>query len=348
MKDLQLNTSRHFSAWLADMNMSIAFSSYQAGKLFLLGLRADGQLVATERTFNRAMGLWSDGQTLWAGTAFQIWRFENVYEPGQIEDDYDRLYVPRSGHTTGDIDVHDLAIAGDRLYFVSTLFSTIGTLSDVASFKPYWMPPFVSKFAAEDRCHLNGMAVVDDKPKFATAVARSDSADAWRQHRQNGGVVVDIETDGIVAEGLSMPHSPRWYRDRLWLLDSGNGCFGYLQDDAFQEVAFCPGYARGLAFAGDFALVGLSRPREASFTGLALEDKLAAKGAKARTGILVIDLNTGDVAHWLNLAGPVDELFDVAVLPGVKRGRLLGFKTDEIRYTVNIEGNPTIWRGRPK
>lgn len=326
----------------------MAVSTYTAGKLMLVGRKSTGGLSLFERTFNRCMGLWADEKKLFAGTAFQIWRFENILEQNATEGDYDHLLVPRTGYITGDIDVHDLAWCGDRLWFITTLFSSLATLSESASFKPEWQPEFISKLAAEDRCHLNGLAVVDGKPRFATAVAACDSAAAWRELRAEGGVVIDVDSNELIAQGLSMPHSPRWYRGKLWLLDSGSGHLGYLDGDHFQRVAFLPGYARGLAFSGDFAIVGVSRPRnEPTFFELPLERELSKRNASAKCGVFVVRLSSGDVEHWFEFGEPIHELYDVAVLPGVRRPKALGFKTDEIRYTVNIEGNPTIWKRKP-
>ena len=39
-------------------------------------------------------------------------------------------------------------------------------------------------------------------------------------------IVIDVDSSEIVCEGLSMPHSPRWYAGKLWLLNSGTGEFG--------------------------------------------------------------------------------------------------------------------------
>ena len=88
-------------------------TTYQTGKLFLIGLQPNGRLSIFERTFNRCMGLWGNGQTLWMSSLFQLWRFENVLDAGQLANGYDRLYVPQVGYTTGDIDVHDVAINGE-------------------------------------------------------------------------------------------------------------------------------------------------------------------------------------------------------------------------------------------
>lgn len=342
---MQLTASRHFASWLAEQNLSLGLSTYEAGKIMLIGHGSDGRLVANERSFSRAMGLWGDGQTLWAATQYQVWRFANVLADGQVDDDADRLYVPRVGYTTGDVDVHDLVWAEDQPQFVCTLFGCLATVSETASLKPLWRPPFLSRLAPEDRCHLNGLAVRDGRPRYFTAVSRSDVAEGWREFRRDGGLVIDRDSDEIITRGLSMPHSPRWYRDRLWLLDSGNGRFGHLQADGrFVEVAFCPGYARGLAFHGDYAVVGLSRPREASFVGLALDEQLQQRGARPRCGLVVIDLRSGGLMHSLYLDERIAELYDVITLPGVRRPKMLGFRNDEIRHTLNLEGEAGLWR----
>ena len=154
-----------------------------------------------------------------------------------------------------------------------------------------------------------------------------------------GGVVIDVTSKEIVASGLSMPHSPRVYRDKLWLLNSGTGEFGSIDLDTgkFEAIAFCPGYLRGLSFIGDYAVMGLSKPRDnKTFTGLPLDDALKDKKAEAQCAIYVIDLRTGDAVHWFRIDGVVEELYDVVMLPGVRRPMAIGFKNDEIRRTVNV------------
>lgn len=353
-----ITASRQFASWLAEQQLSLAFTTYQSGKLFLVGVQSDGRLSIFERTFNRAMGLCGDGQTLWMTSLYQVWRFENALAAGQTHEGYDRLYVPRVGYTTGDVDAHDIAVDADgRAVFVNTLFSCLSAVSDQYSFAPLWRPPFISRLAAEDRCHLNGLAMQSGRPRYVTACSRSDVADGWRDRRRDGGCVIDVATNDIIADGLSMPHSPRIRNDQLWLLDSGSGYLGYVdvaasdqqpsgervtasgspRTGAFHRVTFCPGYARGLDVRGDYAIVGLSKPREnATFTGLALQEELANRDAQPRSGLCIVDLRSGDIVHWLWIDGLVAELYDVVALEGVRRPMALGFKTDEIRRTISI------------
>lgn len=340
--NLELTTTRHFPGWLASQQVSLMFTTYEAGKLFSIGLQEDGRLSIFERTMPRCMGLFvtPDAQTVYLSTLYQIWRFEQINQPGQRHQGFDGLYLPQSCSVTGDVDAHDMVAtdSGD-VVFVNTLMSCLARTSDRHSFVPVWKPPFISRLAAEDRCHLNGLALRDGKPRYVTSVSRADANDGWREHRQSGGVVMDVSNDEIVAGDLSMPHSPRWYKDRLWLLNSGEGDFGYLDPDTgrFESVAFCPGYARGMAFVGDYAVIGLSKPREnRAFTGLKLQERLTEKQISPRCGLHIVNLTTGDAEHSLDLKGIVSELYDVAVLPGIVRPMTIGFQSDEIQHVLNI------------
>jgi uncharacterized protein (TIGR03032 family) len=339
-----LSASRHFTEWLTSIRSAIAFTTYQAGKTFLLGVRSDGRLSVFERNFARSMGLGvaDGGRTLALATQYQIHRFDNVVPVGQASaDGFDAVYAPHASWVTGDVDAHDVAFGSDgRPLFVNTLFSCLATVSDAHSFTPLWKPAFISRLAPEDRCHLNGLAMDGGTPRYVTAVSRSDTADGWRDRRENGGIVIDVESGEIVAEGLSMPHSPRLHAGRLWLLSSGAGEFGFVDPASgrFEPVAFCPGYARGLAFIEGFAVVGLSLPRDnRTFSGLPLDAALQTRDTEPRCGLAVIDLASGDIRAWVRIEGVVRELYDVAVLPGVRRPSLIGFKSDEVRFVISID-----------
>lgn len=338
---LTFTASRRLTRWLAEQQVSLAFSTYQAGKLFFVGLSAEQRLSVFERTFARCMGIGPDPRTqgLWVATLFQLWRFENALQPGQDYQGYDRLYLPQVGFTTGDVDAHDVTVDAVGPVFVNTLFSCLARPSERYSFEPFWQPPFVSRLAAEDRCHLNGLTLKDGQPAYVTCVSQTDVNEGWREHRRAGGVVIDVQSNRIVADGLSMPHSPRWYRDRLWVLNSGQGEFGYvdLRSGRFEPVAFCPGYLRGLSFHGDFALVGLSRARPGQgFEGLALQQELERRNVQSRCALQVIDLRTGDISHELRIEGVVEELYDVCALPGVRRPMAVGLVKDDIQHTFSL------------
>lgn len=334
---------------LASLKISVAFSSYQSGKFYLLGRNPEGGLMVNEQFFRQAMGIHVSGGTIYLATLSEIVRLENVLEPNQrINDTFDACFVPRTAHVTGALDAHDLGIDRDgRILFVNTRFNCLSTISERHSFRPVWTPPFVSRIVDEDRCHLNGMAMRDGRPAFVTAVSRSDTIDGWRDRRADGGVVVDVETGRIVCQGLSMPHSPRWYRGRLWLLNSGTGELGSIipadgdSQGRFEPLAFCPGFLRGLSFHGRYAFVGLSKPRYQRFEGLALDERLRAADSEPWCGVQVIDLDTGACVEWFRIDGAVAELYDIDVLPGVTCPMSLGFGSEELMnlVTVDVEDN---------
>ncbi len=338
-----LSSDRKFVSWLQQQQISLAFTTYQTSWLCLLGINPEnGQFSAFQRQFNRAMGLYCTPERLYVSSKYQIWQLDNVLPPQQFYQGYDRLYIPRVGYTTGDLDVHDMVIdSTGKPLFISSLLNCLATLSSRHSCQPLWKPPFISKVINEDRCHLNGLAMRGEKPGYVTACSQSDVIDGWRDHRRDGGIVIDIQSNEIILSGLSMPHSPRWYQDKLWLLNSGKGEFGYVDLSAgkFEPITFCPGYARGLTFWKNYAIIGLSKPRtgDGTFSGLELDERLAEKNAEPRCGLLVIDLNTGTTLHWLRIDGLVEELYDVGVLPGVNRPMALGFQTPEIEKLITLE-----------
>lgn len=343
------------SGFLGSQQIAIAVSSYQSGKFYLLGQNVDGGLLVHERFFHKAMGICvADRNTILLATLFQILKFRNVLEPGQqINNLQDACYVPREVFTTGELDVHDIGLLKDgRIVFVNTLYNCLASTSARHSFTPLWKPPFVSKIIKEDRCHLNGLAMEDGVPRYVTAVSKSDTVDGWRDRRADGGIVVDVRSGEIVIGGLSMPHSPRLYRGKLWVLNSGTGEIGWVERGSsangarFHVLAFCPGFVRGLAFHGKYAFVGLSKPRYERFEGLALDRKLAEADSEPWCGLQVVDLDTGACEHWFRIDGPVAELYDLGVVPGVVRPMAIGFATNEILSLIThdpLDPDSSAW-----
>ena len=338
---IEKSCSRGFGPWLAKQNLSLAVTSYQSGRLYLVGSDTAGRVSFYERIFERAMGVVGNNQRIFLGGLFQLWRFENVLRKGQLANKlHDRCYVPRNAQTIGDLDIHELGIRKDgRVVFVNTKYSCLAELDPVHSFKAVWKPPFISKLAPEDRCHLNGLAMKDGLPKYVTAVCRSDTVDGWRDRRNDGGVVVDVDTDEIVCEGLSMPHSPRWHNGKLWLLNAGTGHLGWVDFETkrFVPFTFCPGFLRGLSMHGDIAAIGLSKPRNKRFEGLDLDAELAKRDADPWCGVQFVSLVTGDVQQWVRFEGDLNEVFDVCFLPGVRNPMLVGLKTTDVRELITFE-----------
>lgn len=342
--NIEISFSPGLASFLATNDIALGFTSYQTGRLYLIGHGPDEKLALHEALYPQAMGLTGDASRIYLGTLTQIVRMENVLTPGQTANQlHDKVYVPRNMQTTGNVDIHELGIRDNgKILFVNTLYNCLCELSLTHSFKPVWKPEFISEIVAEDRCHLNGLAMVDGKPKYVSAVSRSNVADGWRDDLHDGGLIIDVESNAILAESLSMPHSPRFHDGRVWLLNSGSGELGWLDPDdhSFVPLAFFPGFLRGLVFHNDHAFVTLSKPRKEHFEGLALDDRLKEKDSEAWCGVQIVSQSTGEVAQWLRFEGAIAELFDICVLPGVKNPITLGPNSVEIRDFLTVE--PTV------
>jgi len=337
----KISVSRGLGEWLGRTGCSLAFTCYQTGQLFLIGRLPGGKISLHQQSFERAMGVHATPQRLYLGSLFQIWRLENVLAPDErANEHFDALFVPRNAQTTGDIDIHELAVdAAGRVIFVNTKFSCLATPSTTHGFKPIWKPDFISRLAAEDRCHLNGLAMHDGRPAYVTAVSRSDVISGWRDRRHEGGVLIEVASGQIVTDQLSMPHSPRVANDGVWLLDSGRGMIVRIdpKTGARHDVAFCPGFLRGLALHAGYAVVTVSKPRDGAFDGLALDAEIKKRDGEAWCGVCVVDQRSGDIVEWIRIGGNIRELFDVAVIPGVVCPMALGVQSSEVRSMISFD-----------
>lgn len=307
-----------FPQILEAAHCSLIASTYQSGRLIVV--RSEGRQLNTHfRALPSPMGVARRGGSLAVGTKSEVLVFQNQPEAGarlDPPDRHDAVFMPRRAYATGDIRIHDLAYAGEELWAVNTRFSCLVTFDDEHSFVPRWRPPFVSAYSAGDRCHLNGLAVVDDEPRFVTALGRSDVDGGWRDDKATGGVVLEVPSGEPVVTGLCMPHSPRWHDGKLWVLESGRGTLGVvdLGTGRIDDVAAVPGFARGLGFAGPYAFIGLSQVREHVFEGL----PLTGDGIERHCGVWVVDTRSGHTAAFLRFEGIVQEIFEVAVLEGLR------------------------------
>ncbi len=327
-----------FPEALGQLNSSLVISTYQTGRLICARKAGDG-LNTHFRGFETPMGLCWQGSKLAIGTRSQVWEYQNLpqvcekLEPAPEK--HDACLIPRRSHYTGDIRIHDVAYAGGELWVVATRFSCLATLDQEHSFVPRWRPSFITGLAAEDRCHLNGMAVVDDRIRYVTALGETDTAGGWRENKSSGGVLIDVESKETLIKGLSMPHSPRWYRDSLWLLESGQGTLAKVDLDRgeVETVAELPGFTRGLSFAGPLAFIGLSQVREATtFGGLPLTGRLEER----QCGVWVVNIETGNIVAFLRFEDAVQEIFDVAVLPGLKFPELAEHGSDAVNLSYLV------------
>ncbi len=326
----------NLSAIFQQLGVSLLVTTYQAGKLVLVRPDAENpDLVNTHfRNFNKPMGMAIGRERLAIGTAQEIIEFRNVPAAAarlEPEGKHDACFLPRSLHVTGDIQIHEMVYRGDELWFVNTAFSCLATYDDDHSFVPRWRPSFVTELTPEDRCHLNGLGLVDGRPRWVTALGETNKAGGWRENKKDGGVLIDLDTEEIVARGLSMPHSPRWYAGRLWLLESGTGSFGFVDTETgrYESIVELPGFTRGMDFAGNLAFIGLSQVREtATFGDIPITERL--EESERTCGVWVIDIRNGDVIAFVRFEEAVQEIFAVAVLAGC---RFPGLVNDDPKIT---------------
>lgn len=336
----EISVSRGLGAWLKSHATSLAFTSYQTGQLFLVGLQPNGTVSFNQQNFTRAMGVYYRPGRLYLGTHFQLWRLENMLLPGQVGNQhFDQVFVPRNAQVTGDIDIHELGVnTQGQVVFVNTRYSCLATPDRTHSFRPIWKPPFISKLAGEDRCHLNGLAMDKGEPAYVTAVSKSDALNGWRERRGEGGMLIDVRTNRIVTDKLSMPHSPRVVGDEIYALDSGRGQIVRISAKGkVDDIAFCPGFLRGLAIHNGFAIVTVSLPRNGTFKGLKLDEELQQREATPWCGVLVVNMASGDIVEWIRFEGQITELFDVTVMPGVRCPMAIGPNSPEMASTITFE-----------
>lgn len=358
------------AAILDQLNISLLVTTYQAGKVILVrydgapGSTADPQngdpgLVNTHfRAFDKPMGLAAQEQHLAIGGKKAVWELRNMPAVARklaraqgTSGQHDACYLPRRIHITGDIDIHEMAFAADgELWIVNTRFGCLCTLDAEHSFHPRWRPPFVTVYAPEDRCHLNGLAMVEGQPKYVTALGETDTQGGWRANKANGGLLMDIASNEILLRGLSMPHSPRWYNHQLYLLESGQGSLAVVdrlaspqskvqspqsglstQDYRLRTITQLPGFTRGLDFYGPLAFIGLSQVREsATFSGLPLIERL---GEERTCGVWVVNIESGQTVGFLRFEAGVQEIFAVQVLPNTRFPELLEWDAEQLSHS---------------
>lgn len=354
-QEVSIEHDRYLTQWLKKNACAIVISSYKAGAaLTLSNFNVDGNELTGLyiNNFHRLTGLCYERDNLWMAANNNILKLNNIGPISENKHDFDHCFIPKELRFVSDIDLHDLSINSEtnQIYFVSTLYNCIGCLDQTDSsklFQVYWLPPWIDKVVGEDRCHLNGLTFRDGVPRYVTSCSESNIISGWRDNRKAGGIVYDLVENRVVCRGLSMPHSPRWHANRLWLLDSGSGYFGYIdENEQFVRKTFIPGFLRGLAFLGtQYALIGASQDRhENVFMGLELGETLKKNNTTAKCGLYIVNLNTFAIAHSYIFTQGITELYDVALIPLNGRCRMIDFM-DNLLNTINKE--ITIWGGAP-
>ncbi|MFK8115240.1 MAG: TIGR03032 family protein [Rubripirellula sp.] len=317
---------------LSQLGISLLVTTYQAGKLVML--RPENGVLNTHfRLFDKPMGMAVQPNRIAIGSAMQLWEFHNIPAVCERLDTardatdelpareasrfpHDACFLPRVAHFTGDIDIHEMSWIDDDVVFINTRFSCLARRSGTYNFEPVWRPSFITQYIPGDCCHLNGMAIRDGNIDCVTALGMTNEPGSWRANKKDGGVLIDVASSEIIAHGLSMPHSPRWYDGKLYLLHSGTGGFGVVDPATgkYESIVELPGFTRGLSFCGPLAFIGLSQVREtAVFGGV----PIAERELDERTcGVWVVNIQSGEIVAFVKFEDAVQEIFAVEVLHG--------------------------------
>lgn len=337
--------SSHVPELLQKLNCSLAISTYQAGKLVFISALNESKIVQLPRTFDKPMGIAHDHQNdkLALACKDEVIVFSNAKELAKYyprsPEKYDALYMPRVSYHTGNLDIHDLNFGQNKeLYGVNTLFSSIVKIDDNYSFTPIWKPKFIDRVVSEDRCHLNGMAMLNGKPKYVTAFGQGNTFQSWRDTVTTGGIVIDVETDEIIIDGLAMPHTPRIFNGELYTLLSATGELIKINKEkgTYEVIVQLDGFVRGMDLYKDYLFIGLSKLRENSSTFA----KLNLKANEA--GIMIVHLPTASIAGKISYQTSLDEIYDVHVLPGKTRPNILNTIRPDYKEGVTTP-DATYW-----
>lgn len=335
---------------LGQLGCSLAVSTYQAGKLVFLSPSSDEQLVQLPRNFVRPMAIGVRGRQLAVSTATTIEFFcaddRMAASYPRQPSTYDTIYLPRNTSQTGHIDAHGIHWDADgRVWVVNTRFGCLATLSSEFSFEPQWRPPFLTEIAPEDRCHLNGVAFVDGRPRFATCLSMSNERAGWRTSLPDQGALLEVPTGEVIASGLSMPHTPTMVGESLYLLLSATGDLARMEiaTGRLEVVQRIGGFVRGMDYYRSHLFVAFSKLRKNSST---FRDLPIADTAN-EAGIAIIHEPTGTLVGRIVYLQSVDEIFDVKVLPGVMRPGIVGLDRPE-RGTGVTTPHQSWWVSRER
>ncbi|MGA1932839.1 TIGR03032 family protein [Arcobacter sp. YIC-464] len=349
--DFSSTYSDNFPKILKALNISLAVTSYQSERLILVRSDEEGNLDTNLKAFPRPMGVYVDEDRITLGTLTSVVEFrrsdevlesikkgsldntgnftkkvleKDKEEMQRLKDERekelseikkaDSLYLHRASLTTGMINIHDIAWGDEGLWVVNSTFSCLSTLSPDSSFVARWKPPFISELVPEDRCHLNGMAMLDGKPKYVTTFNKEDTRDSWNETKIYDGTLIDVDTNEILIDGMIMPHSPKVYNGEVYVCDSGYGTvFKYnpITKERTQIVKL-QGFTRGLYFYGGIMFVGTSQVRVSDMKN---PMPISKEYNETYAGVWMINLEDNSVIGYIKFDGDVDQIYDVAIIP---------------------------------
>lgn len=324
---------------------SVLITTYQAGKLIILGSKNGKELYQTPISLKKPMGIALQDKKMAVACLDEILFFsseENVQDVLNLDgSNYDNAYTHRSTYHTGILDVHDLSFGEGVLWGVNTLLSCLAVYDINFSFRPKWKPPFIQALVPEDRCHLNGMAILNKVPKYVTALSKTNVEKGWREDKMKTGVLMSVPEGEIIMDSLAMPHSPRIYENKLYVLESGNGNLIEMNMETNEwKVIFNFGcFVRGLSFIGNVAVIGKSKIRETSKDF----NDLQVKEGSTNAGLIFFDIVKKQVVGGINYTNSVEEIFDVQILENTTNPAILKADYEATKHLITFPGNK-FWK----
>lgn len=316
---LTIHADKGLMELMAARKLSLAVTIVPDG-LVLVGLSPQGNLSVEHRVIPHAWALAYEHGRLAVSNLREIIVYGNSprlasshpERPGH----FDAFFTPQATFFTGDCSVHDMVITPRGLVVANTRFSSVCLIDGQYNFNPIWHPSFISAQMPEDRCHLNGLAVADNQVRYVTAFGAFDKKEGWRTRQGDQGVLVDVVQDSILLGNLSMPHSPRLFDGRLFVLESGFGAVLEIDPNTGKKrcLANFPGLTRGLCADQEVLFVGISQ-RRPSKNDWALP--IDNPDVPTIAGVAAIDMNTGKVLGMMRIANSAREVFDVKLLPNI-------------------------------
>lgn len=345
LQPFSFRVTPNISTILNELGCSIGLSTYQAGKLIFLSAPDSRTISQLPRNFAKPMGIALDGNRMAIASLGEVMLLKNLPEmawdyPNQPKT-YDALFLPRATYHTGMLDIHDVAFSEDGIIGINTQYSCICKIDETYSFSPIWQPHFISKLAPQDRCHLNGLAMHEGKPLYVSALSQTDTPNGWRKHKVDGGILMHVPSNTIVCSGLPMPHSPRYYDGKVYVLLSATGqlaCFDP-KSEQLEIVAELGGFARGMSREGKYLFIGLSKIRKKSkgFQNLPIAEKAN------QAGVIVFDMEQKETVGYMIYENSVDEIYDVKVLKGVRRPGVVTPSKKAHQFAVSYPGK-SFWK----
>ena len=324
IKPFACSYSPQFAVLLEKLNITLVLSTYQAGKVILLSSHENDKLIQLTRNYPDVMGIAESENKLAIYANDQVILLRNHPELASSYPNnpkvYDSIFIPSAVYNTGYLSLHDMEFIDDKLVAVNTIFSCLSYIDDKYSFTPFWKPPFIKDISPGDKCHLNGLAVEDNKIKYLTALGDTDTYQGWREKKMSGGILMEYPSGKIILEGLAMPHSPRIYDGKLYLLNSAKGeliCVDP-ENNSYEVVVNLGGFARGMSRVGDYLFIGVSKLRHNSEIFRDLE---IAKTSFA--GIIVVYLPFKSIVGSIKYEMSVDEIYDVKIIKNHQRPSIL-------------------------